>query len=59
MYASDYPHGESWFPKSVDTVMAWDLPEGVKHKLFWDNAVRFYRRFDRARATAGPTTIRA
>ena len=27
MYASDYPHGESWFPKSVETVMGWDLPE--------------------------------
>ena len=23
MYASDYPHGESWFPISVDTVMGW------------------------------------
>ena len=27
MYASDYPHGESWFPKSVETVPGWDLPE--------------------------------
>ncbi len=46
MYASDYPHGESWFPKSVETVMGWDLPDRVKRKLFWDNAVRFYARFD-------------
>lgn len=45
MYASDYPHLESWFPKSVDTVMAWDLPERVKRKLFWDNAVRYYPRY--------------
>ena len=22
MYASDYPHAESWYPKSVDAVMA-------------------------------------
>jgi uncharacterized protein len=50
MYASDYPHGESWFPKSVDTVMAWDLPERQKRKLFWDNALRFYRRFTPAPA---------
>jgi predicted TIM-barrel fold metal-dependent hydrolase len=45
MYASDYPHSESWFPNSVDTVMAWDLPERVKRKLFWDNAVRYYARY--------------
>jgi predicted TIM-barrel fold metal-dependent hydrolase len=46
MYASDYPHGESWFPRSVETVMAWDLPEPIKRKLFWDNAVKFYRRYE-------------
>ena len=46
MYASDYPHGESWFPKSVETVMAWDLPEERKRKFFWDNAVRFYARYN-------------
>jgi predicted TIM-barrel fold metal-dependent hydrolase len=45
MYASDYPHAESWFPESVNTVMAWDLPHDVKRKLFWDNAVNFYRRY--------------
>jgi hypothetical protein len=25
--------------------MDWDLPDDLKRKLFWDNAVRFYRRF--------------
>jgi predicted TIM-barrel fold metal-dependent hydrolase len=45
MYASDFPHAECWFPESVDTVMAWDLPERVKRKLFWENAVRYYARY--------------
>ena len=54
MYASDYPHGESWFPKSVDTVMAWDLPASQKRKLFWDNALRFYRRFTPAPVVPAP-----
>jgi uncharacterized protein len=45
MYASDYPHGESWFPISVETVMAWTLSEERKRKLFWDNALRFYKRY--------------
>jgi predicted TIM-barrel fold metal-dependent hydrolase len=45
MYASDYPHSESWFPESVNHVMSWDMPEDMKRKLFWDNAVNFYRRY--------------
>ena len=46
MYASDYPHSESWFPISVETVMGWtSIPESAKKKLFWDNAVRYYRRY--------------
>ena len=45
MYASDYPHRESWFPKAVETVMAWDLPQDIKRKLFWDNAVKYYARY--------------
>jgi uncharacterized protein len=46
MYASDYPHGESWFPKSVETVLEWDMSEDRKRKLFWDNAVKLYARAD-------------
>ncbi|MBW8906756.1 MAG: amidohydrolase [Betaproteobacteria bacterium] len=44
MYASDYPHGECHFPQSVEKVLAWDMPERRKKKLFWDNAVRLYAR---------------
>jgi predicted TIM-barrel fold metal-dependent hydrolase len=44
MYASDYPHGESHFPKSVGMVLDWQMAEGRKRKLFWDNAVRLYAR---------------
>jgi len=44
MYASDYPHGESHFPKSVGKVLDWDMPQARKRKLFWDNAVRLYAR---------------
>jgi len=45
MFATDYPHSESWFPKSVDAVMGWtSLSEPVRCKLLWENAVRCYRR---------------
>ncbi len=46
MYASDYPHRESWFPKAVDTVMSWNLPDRVKQKLFWDNPIKYYARYN-------------
>jgi predicted TIM-barrel fold metal-dependent hydrolase len=60
MYASDYPHGESWFPISVDTVMAWTLSEERKRKLFWDNAVKYYKRYKPSDAVlAGASTTTA
>jgi predicted TIM-barrel fold metal-dependent hydrolase len=46
MFATDYPHSESWFPKSVDAVLGWtSLPEATRRKLLWDNAARCYRRY--------------
>lgn len=44
MYASDYPHSESHFPESVDLFMKWDLPDDLRRKMLWDNAVKFYAR---------------
>ena len=44
MYASDYPHGESHFPRSAGIVRGWDMPEPRKRKLVWDNACRLYTR---------------
>jgi uncharacterized protein len=46
MFATDYPHSECWFPKSVDAVMRWTaMSETARRKLLWDNAVRCYRRY--------------
>ena len=44
MYASDYPHGESHFPHSVEAVLAWKMTRERKQKLLWDNAVKLYAR---------------
>jgi predicted TIM-barrel fold metal-dependent hydrolase len=44
MYASDYPHYESWFPDSVDKIMAWDgIKPDTRQRLFWDNAARCFK----------------
>jgi len=45
MFGSDYPHGESWFPVSVETVLNWQLKQDDLRKLLWDNAARYYRRY--------------
>jgi predicted TIM-barrel fold metal-dependent hydrolase len=45
MLGTDYPHTESWFPKSVETVVGWTtLSDDAKRKLLWDNAAALYRR---------------
>ena len=44
--STDYPHSESWFPKSVDAVLKWTtIPESARRKLLWENATRCYRRY--------------
>jgi predicted TIM-barrel fold metal-dependent hydrolase len=46
MFATDFPHSESWFPKSVDNFLEWrTLGESARRKLLWENAARCYRRF--------------
>jgi predicted TIM-barrel fold metal-dependent hydrolase len=46
MFATDFPHSESWFPKSADIVLGWKtLGESARRKLFWENAVRCYARY--------------
>lgn len=46
MFATDYPHSESWFPKSVQAILGWTgLSETARRKLLWDNAVQCYRRY--------------
>jgi predicted TIM-barrel fold metal-dependent hydrolase len=46
MFATDYPHSESWFPKSVDAVLKWtSISETARRKLLWENAARCYRRY--------------
>jgi uncharacterized protein len=57
MFATDYPHSESWFPKCTDVVLGWStLSETAKRKLLWDNAARCYRRYS---ALAAPAASRA
>jgi predicted TIM-barrel fold metal-dependent hydrolase len=45
VFATDYPHAEGWFPKTVETVLGWSsIPDDAKRQLLLDNGVRLYRR---------------
>jgi len=54
VYASDYPHGESWFPESTSAVLGWGWDPDRLRKLLWDNPVRLYARYE-ANVAALPT----
>jgi uncharacterized protein len=42
VYSTDYPHGDSKFPKATETF--WSLPfaEETKRKVLWDNYAKLY-----------------
>ena len=53
MFATDYPHSESWFPKSVDAFLGWQsISDATKRKLLWDNPISCYRRYHTKYVTA-------
>jgi predicted TIM-barrel fold metal-dependent hydrolase len=55
MFATDYPHSESWFPKSVEAVLGWrSISETARRKLLWDNAARCYARLTTRRPPPVP-----
>lgn len=39
---TDYPHGDSKYPKAMDLFMALPLSDSSKRKILWDNSVRLY-----------------
>ncbi len=47
LFASDYPHWDSIFPRVVSTIQRReDISEAAKEKILGDNAKRFYGRMD-------------
>ncbi|HKC07669.1 MAG TPA: amidohydrolase family protein, partial [Methylomirabilota bacterium] len=59
MFATDYPHSESWFPKSVEVVLGWrSISETARRKLLWDNAARCYPRLNARRPSSIPDPLR-
>ena len=43
VFSTDYPHGDSKFPRAVESFLQLDITEDNKRKLLWDNCAEFYR----------------
>lgn len=43
LFASDYPHPDHRFGGEIEEVMEAPLPDEIKKKILWDNAVSFYK----------------
>ena len=39
---TDYPHGDSKYPKAMDRFLTLPLGDQSKKKILWDNALRLY-----------------
>lgn len=42
VFSTDYPHGDSKYPESVDKFLTLPLSEQAKRNILWDNCARLY-----------------
>jgi predicted TIM-barrel fold metal-dependent hydrolase len=42
VFSTDYPHGDSRWPDSVDAFLELPISDEEKRKILWDNCARFY-----------------
>jgi predicted TIM-barrel fold metal-dependent hydrolase len=42
VFSTDYPHGDSRYPKAVEYFLELPLADEDKRKILWDNCARFY-----------------
>lgn len=42
VYSTDYPHGDSRYPRATETFLDLPISEEDKRKILWDNCARFY-----------------
>ena len=42
VYSTDYPHGDSRYPRATESFLKLPLSDEDKKKILWDNCARFY-----------------
>ena len=50
VFSTDYPHGDSRYPRSVESFLELPLSDDAKRKILWDNCAEFY-------AVSAPATV--
>ena len=42
VFSTDFPHGDSKFPRAVESFFQLSIPEEGKRKILWDNCAAYY-----------------
>lgn len=42
VFSTDFPHGDSKFPESIDRFLDLDISDADKRKILWDNCAAYY-----------------
>ena len=42
VFSTDFPHGDSKFPESIDRFLQLDISEAAKRRILWDNCAAYY-----------------
>lgn len=53
VYSTDYPHGDSRYPRATESFLKLPFSDEDKRKILWDNCARFYGVEVEAPASAG------
>ncbi|MBI3742979.1 MAG: amidohydrolase [Chloroflexi bacterium] len=59
VFSTDYPHGDSKYPYSIDSFLKTSIPEKSKRKILWDNCARLYKLNGAANASKTSVAKRA
>ena len=42
VFSTDFPHGDSKFPRAVESFLQLPISEDSKRKILWDNCAAYY-----------------
>jgi predicted TIM-barrel fold metal-dependent hydrolase len=42
VFSTDFPHGNSKFPRAVEALVTLPIAEASKRKILWDNRAAYY-----------------
>ena len=58
VYSTDYPHGDSRYPRATESFLELPISDEDKRKILWDNCARFYSVHRQKGVASAMTTIK-